>query len=106
MYRYNEDKIIEEIAEYVKSTYGQHYVAESKGSQVIDIWEASGSLESTARDTAIKYLMRFGKKGGKNRKDLLKAIHYVILMMYVTEKEKANDSYNGGQLRVITDERS
>ena len=52
MFRYKEDKIIEDIENYVKSTYGQHYVAEAKGSQVIDIWEANGSLQSTARDTA------------------------------------------------------
>ena len=87
MFRYKEDKIIEDIENYVKSTYGQHYVAEAKGSQVIDIWEANGSLQSTARDTAIKYLMRYGKKDGKNKKDLLKAVHYIILMMYVDEKE-------------------
>ena len=30
---------------------------------------------------AIKYLARFGKKNGRNRKDLLKAIHYIILLM-------------------------
>ena len=30
---------------------------------------------------AIKYLCRYGKKNGKNRKDLLKAIHYIILLM-------------------------
>ena len=77
MFRYKEDKIIEDIENYVKSTYGQHYVAEAKGSQVIDIWEANGSLQS----------MRYGKKDGKNKKDLLKAVHYIILMMYVDEKE-------------------
>ena len=30
---------------------------------------------------AIKYLCRYGKKDGKNRKDLLKAIHYIVLLM-------------------------
>jgi hypothetical protein len=30
---------------------------------------------------AIKYLCRYGKKAGKNRKDLLKAIHYIVLLM-------------------------
>lgn len=87
MFKYNEQQMLDEVSSYIAGTYGQHYVAEQSGSQVIDIWEASGSLETTARDTAIKYLMRFGKKNGKNRKDLLKAIHYIILMMYVSEKE-------------------
>jgi len=30
---------------------------------------------------AIKYLCRYGKKDGKNRKDLLKAIHYIVLLL-------------------------
>jgi hypothetical protein len=88
-YKYNEDKYIEDIQNYVDSTYGQHYVA--KDIQVVDIWQSIGSLDTTARDTAIKYLIRYGKKQGNNRKDLLKAIHYIILMMY------AEDSNNKGE---------
>ena len=30
---------------------------------------------------AIKYLSRYGRKSGYNRKDLLKALHYVILLL-------------------------
>ena len=33
----------------------------------------------------MKYLARYGKKDGKNRKDLLKAMHYIILMMYAED---------------------
>jgi hypothetical protein len=82
------------LIDYVSKTYDQHYVVKP-GSQVIDIWEANGSLESTSRDTAIKYLLRFGKKDGKNRKDLFKAIHYIILMLYVNSKEKLNETHPG-----------
>lgn len=85
-YKYNEDVYLADIKKYLDSTYGQHYVA--KDIQVVDVWESLGSLESTARDTAIKYLCRYGKKDGKNRKDLLKAIHYIILMMYAGEEEQ------------------
>jgi hypothetical protein len=88
--KYNEDKIIEEIAKYVGSTYNQHYVG-SNQVQTIDVWEALGSVESSLRDNAIKYLMRFGKKDGKNRKDLLKTIHYVILLMHFAFLEEKND---------------
>lgn len=83
-YRYNESKYLRELTDYVDQTYGQHYVA--KDIQVIDIWESLESLDTTARDTAIKYLCRYGKKDGKNRKDLLKAMHYIILMMYAEDK--------------------
>jgi hypothetical protein len=83
-YKYNEAKYLRELADYLDGTYGEHYVA--KEIQVIDIWESLGTLDTTARDTAIKYLMRHGKKDGKNRKDLLKAMHYIILMMYAEDK--------------------
>lgn len=83
-YKYDEDKHVDEVQKYLAGTYGEHYVA--KDIQVIDIWESLDSLETTARDTAIKYLCRYGKKAGKNKKDLLKAIHYILLMMYASEK--------------------
>ena len=35
--KYNEDKILKEIGDYIKSTYGQHYVKVSKGTQVQDL---------------------------------------------------------------------
>lgn len=94
-YNYNEDKIIAEIKSYIDSTYGQHYVG-NKDIQTVDFWESLGSLDTTARDTAIKYLARYGKKDGRNKKDLLKAAHYIILMIYAHDKEVEgkNASYN------------
>ena len=82
-YRYNEEKYLRELTDYIDKTYGEHYVA--KDIQVIDIWQSMDSLDTTARDTAIKYLCRYGKKDGKNKKDLLKAMHYIILMMYAED---------------------
>lgn len=84
-YKYNEPEYMQELVDYIDSTYGQHYV--NQGIQVVDVWQSMGSLNTTARDTAIKYLSRFGKKNGKNRKDLLKALHYIILMMYAEDSE-------------------
>ena len=34
------------------------------------------------RSNAIKYLSRFGKKNGKSKQDILKAIHYCILLYH------------------------
>lgn len=85
-YRRNEDAALRECIEYIGQTYNQHYVGKTN-IQTIDIWETLDTLETTSRDTAIKYLMRYGKKNGKNKKDLLKAIHYITLMLYCLEKE-------------------
>lgn len=82
-YNYNEPEYLDELVSYIDSTYGQHYV--NQGIQVVDVWQSMGSLNTTARDTAIKYLARYGKKNGKNRKDLLKAMHYIILMLYAED---------------------
>lgn len=89
MYKYNEDQILRDLRDYVDSTYGQHYVG-NKDIQTVDFWESLGSLDTTARDTAIKYLARYGKKAGRNRKDLLKAAHYIMLMLYAHDKEENN----------------
>lgn len=84
-YKYDEDKIVQEIAEYLASTYSEHY-AGNQQIQCFDIWEALGSFETSCRDTAMKYLFRYGRKGGKNRKDLLKAIHYIVMLMHANSK--------------------
>ena len=86
-YKYKEDVSIGKIQDYIDGTYGQHYVGNGEV-QTVDFWESLGSLETTARDTAIKYLARYGKKSGRNEKDLLKAIHYIILMMYAKPEEE------------------
>jgi hypothetical protein len=39
---------------------------------------------------AIKYLARFGKKNGRNRADLLKAVHYIVLLMNSEDESNGN----------------
>lgn len=97
-YKYNEDVYLHDFQKYISGTYGEHYVA--KDIQVIDIWESLDSLESTSRDTAIKYLCRYGKKDGKNRKDLLKAIHYIILMMYASDKQDQKEKLDTSKYQI------
>ncbi len=80
-FKYKEDVFLNDLQKYIESTYGEHYVNDGK-LQVIDVWHARGSLSTTAIDTALKYLMRYGKKDGKNKKDLMKAVHYIMLTMY------------------------
>jgi len=79
--KYNEDKILNEIGEYIKSTYGQHYAQVQEGVQVQDLLRSAGIDKDFCQANAIKYLARFGKKNGRNRADLLKAAHYIVLLM-------------------------
>ena len=75
------DKIIKEIDNYIKSTYTEHYSTTKDGFQVQDMLRHLGIDKDFCQANAIKYLARFGKKNGRNRKDLLKAIHYIVLLM-------------------------
>lgn len=88
-FKYNEDKILNDVQDYIKSTYGQHYV--HKDIQVQDLFQSIGIASDFCRGNAMKYLARYGKKGGKNKKDLFKAIHYIILL--ITSEENNEDKW-------------
>lgn len=91
-FKYNEAEILQELHSYLLSTYGQHYIG-ANNIQANDIFLANDAIECRGfwKNNAIKYLLRYGKKRGLNRDDLLKAAHYVILLLYldsITDKEK------------------
>jgi len=81
-YKYKEDQIIADFHAYIDKTYGQHYMTEEQNIECFDVWLALGDPTPTFRNTAIKYLWRYGKKHGTNKQDLLKVLHYVIMMLY------------------------
>ena len=88
MMKQNEQKILYEIREYLENTYTQHYSSGADGKiQVQDLLRQLGIDKDFCQANAIKYLARYGKKNGRNRKDLLKAIHYVILLMSSEEND-------------------
>ena len=89
-FKFDEDKILDEVYHYLSSTYSQHYTSNKSNIQAVDIWNSLGTLESTARDNALKYLLRYGKKDGKNRNDLLKVIHYGIMALHNHDAQEKN----------------
>ena len=80
-YKYAEDQIISDFAKYIDRTYTEHYKVEDEV-ECFDAWIALGTASGTFRDTAMKYLWRYGKKDGSNKDDLMKALHYVTLLIY------------------------
>jgi hypothetical protein len=90
-YKYDEDKMIQQIREYIESTYSEHYFGKN-GLQVFDLWEALDDDPAPIhRNMAIKYLYRYGKKDGFNKKDLFKTIHYCLMLLYYHDKLKRNE---------------
>ena len=89
--KYNEDKIIKEISDYVSGTYTEHYSTTKDGFQVQDMLRHLGIDKDFCQANAIKYLARYGKKNGKDRKDLLKVIHYGIIALHINNMENLNN---------------
>jgi len=85
-YKYHEDEILQELAKYIESTYDEHYATDKL--QTIDVWEALGIEKESCQSNVIKYAMRYGKKGGYNKKDLMKILHYTILWWHYTQYEE------------------
>lgn len=81
-WKYEEDKTLKEIEQYLSSTYHSHYTSKDSKTQTLDLIESIGDAEAFTRSNAIKYLSRFGKKHGKSKMDILKAIHYCILLYH------------------------
>ena len=78
-YRFSEDKMLIKLQAYIDSTYEQHYSADKIQSTefIID----SGHGEGFCIGNIIKYAKRYGKKQGRNELDLLKIVHYAIILL-------------------------
>ena len=88
-YKYNEGNTLAELGEYIDSTYDEHY---SKNKfQATEFIIDGGQGEGFCIGNLMKYAQRYGKKGGKNRRDLLKVIHYGIIALYINEMEESEN---------------
>ena len=79
--KYKEDESIDDLKDYVASTYSGHYTSKNNNVQTLDLIQSVGDAESFCRSNAIKYLSRYDKKGQAKR-DILKAMHYCLLLYY------------------------
>jgi|TARA_Y100001980_G_C14288042_1_gene120060 hypothetical protein len=84
-YKFNEDKIIEQIKSHVDDTYNQHY-AHGKY-QATDMIVDSGHGKGFVMGNIMKYAMRYGKKQGHSDLDLFKIIHYAIIAIHLNYQD-------------------
>jgi Protein of unknwon function (DUF3310) len=85
LWKYNEDKILKEVEDYVTSTYGSHYCGHNdayKDIQTIDLMAAKDLAVSFCQANILKYGSRYGDKDGRNKRDLMKVIHYAMLLLH------------------------
>ena len=81
-YKYAEDKMMADLHNYLDATYDEHYKTDNFNVECFDAWIALGDATPTFRNTALKYLWRYGKKNGSNKDDLMKALHYTLMCLY------------------------
>lgn len=86
-FKYSEEQTLKVLNDYITGTYEGHYTSGSDPSgsnkiQTLDLINSIGDAEAFCRSSAIKYLSRFGKKNGRNNFDLLKAMHFIILLYH------------------------
>jgi len=84
-YKFDEDKLLVELKKYITDTYGQHYASDKY--QATDVIVDAGHGEGFCIGNIMKYAKRYGNKEGKNKQDLLKILHYGIIMLHVHNME-------------------
>lgn len=91
-WKYNEDAIITELRDYITNTYKQHYSAGDEQIQTLDLIEACGDGEAFCRSNILKYASRYDKKGCA-RRDIMKILHYAVLLMNFNDKNANREEY-------------
>lgn len=84
-YKFHEDRILRELKAYVDSTYDEHY-SRNKFQATEFIIDGGHGIGFTVGNI-LKYAQRYGKKNGYNRKDILKIIHYAIMLLYIHDTD-------------------
>jgi len=84
-FKYHEEEILKDIQEYVSGTYQGHYTGKShefRNVQTIDLMASKELASGFCQANILKYGSRYGNKDGKNKKDLMKVIHYAMLLLH------------------------
>lgn len=92
-YKYSEEEILKELSDYISATYNQHYSAGDEKIQTLDLIEACGDGEAFCRSNILKYASRYDKKGTA-RRDILKILHYAVLLLHFNDKNTQRETYN------------
>ena len=92
-FKYSEESILKELSDYISATYNQHYSAGNDKIQTLDLIDACGDAEAFCRSNILKYASRYDKKGTA-RRDIIKIMHYAVLLMHFSDKSTERETYN------------
>lgn len=90
-FKYDEDKLLDEVLAHILKTYSQHYSKDKY--QATEFIIDAGHGKGFCIGNVLKYAQRYGKKGSHedHKKDLLKIIHYAIIALFINNKEGNTD---------------
>ena len=98
--KYNESEILKEVSDYISQTYRGHY---SVGNvQTLDLIDSVGDAEAFCRSNILKYASRYDRKGTA-RKDIIKIIHYAVLLCHFNDKRAAANAAQTGDTAFTVD---
>ena len=86
--KYHEKEILKDVEDYVSRTYNGHYTGtkhEYRNVQTIDLMASRDLASDFCQANILKYGSRYGSKEGRNKGDLLKVIHYAMLLLHFDE---------------------
>ena len=88
-YKFDEDAVLGELHDYIDSTYTQHYAKRKFQSTefIVDCGHGPGFCLGNI----LKYVQRYGRKNGKSRADLMKILHYGIIMLHIHDTESEDE---------------
>jgi len=89
VYKFNEGNSLKELRDYINATYDGHYSTDKY--QATDMIIDAGHGEGFCMGNIMKYAKRYGRKNGKDRTDLMKILHYAVIMLHINEQESENE---------------
>jgi len=91
-FKYSEEELLKELKDYISATYNAHYSAGNDAIQTLDLIDACGDAEAFCRSNILKYASRYDKKGTA-RRDIIKILHYGLLLLHFSDKSATRDTY-------------
>lgn len=104
-YRFNEGNLIQELKDYIDSTYSGHY---SKNKfQSTEFISDCGHGIGFSIGNILKYAQRYGRKGHQadHRKDLMKVLHYAIIALSEHDRTTEEDLWTIEQVEADAEDK-
>ena len=85
---YNYVKALEDVKEHIERFRQQNYYASLGGTEVIDLLRTEQLLEGFCIGNVLKYVTRLGKKDVEKNPDIMKAFHYLVILLILEDPER------------------